>query len=103
MSKLVLSTEACREVKFWIGEITDFNGQHIWPRPSAVRLVYSDASSTENGGYLVEHGNKIANGQWSESESKQSSTWWELKAVRQELESCQSKLENERVRWFTDN
>ena len=101
--KLALSTEALSEVKFWIGEITDFNGQHIWPRPSAVRLVYSDASSTGYGGYLVEHGNKIANGQWSESESKQSSTWRELKAVRRVLESFQLKLENERVRWFTDN
>ena len=51
----------------------------------------------------MEHGNKIANGQWSESESKQIFIWHELKAVRLALESFQSKLENERVRWFTDN
>ena len=101
--KLVLTPEALSEVKFWVGEITKFNGQHIWPRPSAVRLVYSDASSTGYGGYLVEHGNKIANGYWSESESMQSSTWRELKAVRLVLESFQSELQNERVRWFTDN
>ena len=81
----------------------NFNGQHIWPRPSAVRLVYSDASSTRYGGYLVEHGNKIANGHWSENESKQSSTWQELRAVMLVLESFQLQLENERVRWFTDN
>ena len=100
--KLVLTPEALSEVKFWVGEITKFNGQHIWPRPSAVQLVYSDASSTGYRGYLVEHGNKIANGYWSESESKQSSTWRELKAVRLVLESFQSELQNERVRWFTD-
>ena len=51
----------------------------------------------------MEHGNKIANGHWSKSECKQSSTWRKLKAVRRVLESFQSKLENERVRWFTDN
>ena len=101
--KLVLTPEALVEEKFWVCEMTNFNGQHIWPRPSAVRLVYSDASSTGYGGYLVEHGNKIANEQWSESEAKQSSTWRELKAVRLVLESFQTKLENERVRWFTDN
>ena len=72
--RLVLTSEALVELNFWIHEITDFNGQHIWPWPSAVRLVYSDASSTGYGGYSVEHGNKIANGQWSESESKKSST-----------------------------
>ena len=56
-----------------------------------------------HGGYVVEHGNKVANGQWSLSEVVQSSTWRELKAVRMVLELFQSKLKNERVRWFTDN
>ena len=61
--KLVLTPEALVEVKFWVCEMTNFNGQQIWHRPSAVRLVYSDASSIGYGGCLVEHGNKIANGQ----------------------------------------
>jgi len=74
-----------------------------WPTPSAVRVVYSDASCTGYGGYMVEHGNNVANGQWSSSEVNQSSTWRELRAVRLVLESFQSKLKNERVHWFTDN
>ena len=37
------------------------------------------------------------------SEAGQSSTWRKLRAVRMVLESFQSKLKNERVRWFTDN
>ena len=60
--RLVLTPEAVVELNFWVHEITNFNGQHIWPRPSAVQLVYSDASSTGYGGYLVEHGKMIANG-----------------------------------------
>ena len=91
---LVLTPEATDELQFWVGQIMNFNGQHIWPRPSAVRVVYSDASSIGYGGYVVEHGNLVANGHWSASDAKQSSTWWELKAVRLVLESYQSKLEN---------
>ena len=66
-----------------------------------MRVVYSDASSTGYGGYTVEHGKMVANGQWSASEAAQSSR--ELRAVRMVLESFKAKLRNERVRWFTDN
>ena len=79
------------------------NGRHIWPKQSAVRVVYSDASATGYSGYMVEHGNQVANGQWSPAEAEQSSTWRELSAVKMVLESFQSKLRHERVRWFTDN
>ena len=101
--RLTLSDEASQEIDFWLSEITKFNGSHIWPKPSAVRVVYSDASATGYGGYMVEHGNLIANGEWSPDEAKQSSTWRELRAVKMVLESFQSKLKHERVRWFTDN
>ena len=98
--KLTLSKEAADELQFWLDELSHFNGQKIWPTPSAVRVVYSDASATGYGGYFVEH---VANGQWSPDEVIKSSTWRELRAVRMVLESFQAKLKNERVRWFTDN
>ena len=101
--RLTLSGEATQELDFWLSEITNFNGRHIWPNPSAVRVVYSDASSTGYGGYMVEHGNLVANGLWSPDGAGLSSTWRELRAVKMVLESFQSKLKRERVRWFTDN
>ena len=101
--KLLLTPEALEELKFWFNEVTKFNSQHIWPKPSAVRVVYSDASSTGFGAYIVEHDNLIANGQWLAEETKSSSTWCELRAVKLVLESFQSKLSNERIRWFTIN
>jgi len=52
---------------------------------------------------MVEHGGLIVNGQWSREEAQQSSMWRELRAVRLVLESFGPKLQNERVRWFTDN
>ena len=61
--KLELLAEALEEVRFWLDRLKDFNGQDIWPKPSAVRVVYSDASATGYGGYTVEHGNLVANGQ----------------------------------------
>ena len=60
--KLELSAEAAEEVRFWLNSLESFNGQDIWPKPSAVWVVYSDASGTEYGGYTVEHGN-LASGQ----------------------------------------
>ena len=59
------------EVRFWLNSLESFNGQGIWPKPSAVRVVYSDASAMGYGGYTVEHGNLVANGQWSNEEAAQ--------------------------------
>jgi len=72
---LSLIKQAQDEVGFWLARISECNGQNIWPKPSALRIVYSDASATGFGRYTVEH---VANGQWSAEEAAQSSTWWEL-------------------------
>ena len=42
----LLSAEAKQELSFWLEQLENFSGQDICPRPSAVRMVYSDASST---------------------------------------------------------
>ena len=66
---LSLTLEASQELRFWIKEIAKFNGHQIWPKLSAVRMVYSDTSNMGYWGYIVEHGNMVANGQWSEEET----------------------------------
>ena len=38
--RLLLTPEATEELQFRVNQITNFNGQHIWPRLSAVRVVY---------------------------------------------------------------
>ena len=91
------------EISFWVQQLDTFNGQGIWHTPSAVRIVYADASSTGYGGYTVEHGCYIAHGPWTAEEAARSSTWRELRAVRMVLESLAPKLKNERIRWFSDN
>ena len=48
----------------------------------AIRVVYSDTSSTGFGGYCIEH---------SEEDTTQSSTWRELKAVQLVLDTIFQK------------
>ena len=66
-------------------------------------MVYLDASDSDFDGCTVEHGGKVAHGQWDTMEVQQSSTWHELRAVRLVLESLMNKLRNCTVKWFTDN
>ena len=100
---LQLSQDAKDELTFWSSQLGMYNTQPIWHPPSAVRVVYSDASDTGFGGYVVEHGCCIAHGQWTSDEALKSSTWCELSAVYLVLASVATKLANIRVRWFTDN
>ena len=100
---LQISSEVWSELKFWSDQLEDFNGQDIWHSPYAIRFVFSDASNTGYGGYTIEHGYHIAQGQWLSEEASQSSTWRELRAALNVLESLANKLLNQRVRWFTDN
>ena len=82
------------ELEFWVNCLHSYNSQPIWHSPSAVRVVYSDASDTGYGGYTVEHGVHVAQGSWLPEE---------LVAVSRVLISIASKLRNMRVRWFSDN
>ena len=66
-------------------------------------FIYSDASDSGYGGYSVEVGPHVAQGCWSEHESKLSSTWRELKAVYRVLCSLVPRLSGHTVKWFSDN
>ena len=100
---LLITQDAGEELRFWVECFDQFNSQPIWHSPAAVRCVYSDASDTGYGGYTVEHGMHVAQGNWLPDEAVQSSTWRELVAVGRVLEAVAHKLSNVRVRWFTDN
>ena len=69
---LELSTDAKAELQFWARKLPKLNRQDIWPSPSDVRVVYTNASKSGYGGYTVEHGFYIAQGQWSPEEAAQS-------------------------------
>ena len=101
--KLCLTLEAREELGFWLESVEALNGRAFRWTPSATRVVFSDASDTGYGGYVVQLGPHETTGIWSEDEAKQSSTWRELKAVDRVLESLACKLEGQTVKWCTDN
>ena len=69
-----MSIDVLEELLFWKQNIDFFNGQPIWFSAGTTRVVFSDASSTGYGGYLVELGPELAHGQWSADEVVLSST-----------------------------
>lgn len=68
--------------------------------PGATRIVYSDASDSGYGGYMVKLGPDIAHGQWSVAEALLHSLGRSL-ALKEK--SFAQKLAGHTVKWFTDN
>ena len=101
--RLSIPYEDKLELEFGHSCMTQFNGQDLWPKPLAVRVVFSDASDLGYGGHSVENGGQLAMGQWSEWEPRRSCTWRKLRAVRSVLVLFYAQLENERRRWFADD
>ena len=95
--QVLLTSDVLEELAFWLRHISALNGQNLWPNPSAVRVVYSDASSTGYGGYCVEHGGHITTGRRWGDKAQQSSTWRELRAVHMTLDSF-GEIKRSRVR-----
>ena len=71
---LEISPEAKAALHFWLNQVDHINGQEIWHSPSALRVVYSDASATGYGGFSVKHWCHIAHGAWSDDQAAKSST-----------------------------
>ena len=69
--RLEMNLETRSEMEFWHMQVDCINGHEIWHSPSAVRLVYSDASGSGYGGFTVEHGCHVAHGAWSAEEMLQ--------------------------------
>ena len=59
---LCISSEVRRELSFWINNIDAVNGRRMIPKSSSVGIVYSDASDTGVGGYLVQFGQEFVCG-----------------------------------------
>ena len=69
-----------------------YNGQNIWKSPSAMRVVYSDASGTGYGGYVVEHGCHVAHGQWDAYKMEKSSSGQSIRVNSSKVREPQSEV-----------
>ena len=102
-SKIALSNISLDQVSFWKTNISKFNSRPFCADMSVQKIIYSDASNTGFGGYIVHCPNSVAHGLWAENEKSMSSTWKELEAVRRILVSLLSFLKGKHIKWFTDN
>ncbi|XP_076099880.1 uncharacterized protein LOC143069233 [Mytilus galloprovincialis] len=102
-SYIKLSESSIEQLQFWKLYISEVNVKHFSVDESCHSIIYSDASDTGFGGYIVEAPQNIAHGMWVESERSNSSTWKELSAVKKVLLSLINIISGKRVKWFTDN
>ena len=100
---LCLSLEICNELSFWLNDVDSFNGKPMSPKSSAVGIVYSDASDTGFGGYLVQCGQNFVSGSWLVKEMGTSSMYRGILAVKFVLLSLLDQLSGLTVTWVTDN
>lgn len=101
--RLLLDDNCIQQLQFWDSNLDYVNSRSITYAPQCQRVVYSDASQTGYGGYCVETSVGVAQGNWYESESRESSTWREITAVYRVLLSLAHVLQGTRVKWFSDN
>ncbi|CAC5423237.1 unnamed protein product [Mytilus coruscus] len=97
------SESSIEQLQFWKLYISEVNVKHFSVDESCHSIIYSDASDTGFGGYIVETPQNIAHGMWVESERSNSSTWKELSAVKKVLLSLINIISGKKVKWFTDN
>ncbi|CAC5391899.1 unnamed protein product [Mytilus coruscus] len=79
-SYIKLSESSIEQLQFWKLYISEVNVKHFSVDESCHSIIYSDASDTGFGDYIVETPQNIAHGMWVESERSNNSTWKELSA-----------------------
>jgi hypothetical protein len=101
-SSVFISDCALDELRFWVN-IANLNGQKLDKSVVCSVDVFSDASGSGYGGYIVGIVKRSAFGVWTGFESKESSTWLEIEAVNRLLPKFASVLGGQCVRWHVDN
>ena len=98
-----LEPETIEELIFWRDNFENLNVRNLSEIQEVSKIVYSDASAVGAGGYVVDvEGAKVFK-QWKTGEESKSSTWRELKGVHTCLHYFKAILQDNVVRWFTDN
>ncbi|XP_071149234.1 uncharacterized protein [Mytilus edulis] len=102
-SPVSIKEKAFDEVVFWKENVEFLNGKELLDEKVCTSVVYTDASGTGFGGYIVEYEESEVIGSWKPDEQVKSSTWRELEAVYRMLMSKLNYLKGQKVLWRTDN
>lgn len=102
--KVNLECDARKELEFWFKSVPKLNCRPLLIKPTlATRVVYSDASNTGCAAFISASNTPIYYKNWNNLELNQSSTWRELKCIRDAFNSFIPILYNNNIKWFTDN
>jgi len=101
-SDVYLDSDAFNELTFCLKHLRICNGQCLELAAKIDYVVYSDASATGFGAYVLSlEGSEIV-GTWTPGEAMKSSSWREAEAVSRALRNYSSLLANKSVTWFCD-
>ena len=76
-----LPSPISEELRFWFANIEAFNGYGIQPKFTPGAVIFCDASDYAFGGYQIKLNDQPVSGMFCHFESRQSSTFRELKAI----------------------
>ena len=108
---LVLSEEVLSEVRFWVKNLRELNGQRI-RREAGVqvlqpRMLYSDAGGHMAGGCMIVNKEVMPDSVFqvnlAEDEVGKSSTYRELRGIEEGFKALGSWIKGRSVRWHCDN
>lgn len=98
---VLVNSKTVDEIIFWKENTAILNGRDLSIIEQYSSIVYSDASGTGYGGYVVNVIDNEVMGRWNSVESIQNSTWRELEAVYRVLLSLLDILQDQKVKWYT--
>ena len=111
--RVYVTTQCEEELTFWMDNAFQFNQtgsrfSQLTEKQLIDLKLYCDASGEGYGGYLTSSDDKRISGttvfgNWFSDESKESSTWRELEAVRRVMFSNKTKLTGQSVEVISDN
>ncbi|CAC5360379.1 unnamed protein product [Mytilus coruscus] len=91
------------EVVFWKENIEFLNGKELLDKKICTSLVYTNASGTGFGGYIVDCAKSEVKCSWKLEEQVNSSTWCKLESVYRMLMSKLTYMKGQKVLWRTYN
>ena len=97
---ILQNSDAHSEILFWRDNIERLNKRLITQYKFPNLVVFSDASNIGMG--IVTNSNIKSHRNFTEWESKQSSTWREIIAIAYRLNSFLSDAKDSQISWFTD-
>ena len=102
-SYFVLDTNVLAELNFWQANLSKLNIRNLRMSHEVNRVVFSDASNSGCGGYVVDVRGSVCYRGWVSGEDTKSSTWREIMGVFSVLESLTHLFKDKIIKWYSDN